>query len=398
MSDPWLDFVRLAPRAEVAGYFESHPDRGTGPGHAVYFDRADRVVTLDPRTEARELARETERFLSADRRRAVVGYAGFDAVGLFEPALRRFPTGAPFPLGEFALVPAAKAARVPPRSLAPPLLDPVLRRPGADSLPRTRFVRSVRALRRDIRDGEAFQVVLAHRRTWPRPSDLLARASRLRAAERFAYFFYLKFGDREVVGASPESVVEVDRGHAQVNPIAGTFWAGPDSAGRVALESDPKELAEHRMLVDLARNDLGGIARPGSVRLLWREKRVRYARLDHLVSRVAADLRPEIGPWEALGATFPAGTVSGAPKIRATELLRREEATWRGPYAGAVGLIRPGERADFALAIRTAFAAGAHLYTAAGGGIVHRSDPSQEFRETLAKLAHVEATFVGGRP
>jgi anthranilate synthase component 1 len=237
--------------------------------------------------------------------------------------------------------------------------------------------------------------VLAHRRAWSRPKDLLERAGRLRASERYAFFFYLRFGDRELVGATPESVVEVDGASAYVNPIAGTIWPGAEAEGRLPLEVDPKELAEHRMLVDLARNDLGGVARPGSVRLLEKERRVRYARLDHLVSRVTARLRPGIGAWQALGATFPAGTVSGAPKIRAIELLRRNEGTWRGPYAGAVGLLRPGGRADWALAIRTAFASGDRLYTAAGAGIVYRSVPSREYLETLAKLAQIEGKLVG---
>jgi anthranilate synthase component 1 len=261
-------------------------------------------------------------------------------------------------------------------------------------LPRTPFRRAVAHLRVAIRAGEAFQIVLAHRRSWPRPPDLLARAGRLRSSERYAYFYYLKFGDREILGASPESVVEVDGVSARIDPIAGTLPRGP-TAGRRALLQDRKELAEHRMLVDLARNDLGRIARAGSVRLLWKERRVRYARLEHLVSRVEGRLARGVGPWEVLKATFPAGTVSGAPKIRATEWLRREERTWRGPYAGGVGLLRPGGRADWALAIRGGFAAGNRLYTAAGAGIVHRSEPDREFLETLVKMAHVEGTLVG---
>ncbi len=401
MTDPWEAFVARSDGAEIAGYFERRPDRREGPGAAVAFVGADFVETLTPRTDLEELTRATGRFLRSGRRgRAVLGYAGFDAVGLFEPALRDFPEGSPFPLGEFAFVERAEARALPPRrrspgrATAPPA---TALRPAADSLPRARFVESVRRLRRDIRDGEAYQIVLAHRRRWSRPDDLLGRAGRLRASERYAYFYYLRFRDREIVGASPESVVEVHGTRALVNPIAGTIWRGPGSPHRLPLEVDPKELAEHRMLVDLARNDLGAIARPGSVHLPWTERRVRYARVDHLVSRVAATLRAGVGPWQALGATFPAGTVSGAPKIRATELLRREERTWRGPYAGAVGLLLPGGRADFALAIRTAFAEGRHLYTAAGGGVVYRSRPAQEFRETLAKLAQVEATFVEDR-
>jgi anthranilate synthase component I len=264
-------------------------------------------------------------------------------------------------------------------------------------MPRPKYERSVGRLVEEIRDGEAFQIVLAHRRTWLRPPDLLERAGRLRASESFSFFYYLRIGDREIVGATPESVAEIRGGTAFVNPIAGTIPRGPRS-GRQPLTRDPKELAEHRMLVDLARNDLGRLARPGTVRLLWRERRERYARLEHLVTRVRASLRPGTGPWEVLAATFPAGTVSGAPKIRATELLRREEATWRGPYAGAVGCLRPRNHGVWALAIRTAFAVGEDLYTAAGAGIVHRSEPSREFDETLVKLAQVERALVGGRP
>lgn len=149
------------------------------------------------------------------------------------------------------------------------------------------------------------------------------------------------------------------------------------------------------MLVDLARNDLGRIARPGSVRLGWTERRLRVARMEHLVSRVEATLSRGVGAWEALAATLPAGTVSGAPKIRATELLRSQERTWRGPYAGAVGWVSARNRADWALGIRTGFAAGDRLYTAAGAGIVHRSRPRREYAETLAKLALVESVLTG---
>jgi len=395
MRDPWATFADRAQRSEVAGYFERSTGSGRGPGLSASFTTAEEVLALRPSSDVREIARTTDRFLRRAPRRLVMGYAGFDAVGLFEPALRSFPSGSPFPLGEFAFASDVRVTPTLPPSATTPSPSGALI-PTKDSMPKARFEASVRSLRREIRNGEAYQVVLAHRRQWRRPADLLARAGRLRSTERFAFFFYLKFGDRELVGATPESVVEVEGTRALVNPIAGTLPAGRAGAGRLPLEVDPKELAEHRMLVDLARNDLGSVARPGTVRLLWQERRERYARLEHLVSRVAARLRPGVGPWEAIGATFPAGTVSGAPKIRATELLRREEGTWRGPYAGTVGLLRPGGRADWALTIRSGFAAGRSLYTAAGGGVVYRSEPRREFQETLTKLAHVEATLVGG--
>ena len=394
MSDPWADFCHASDASEVAGFFERAGTADGRPASYAWFSRADHVVTVTPRTRFDEVTRASDRFLRIGGRRGVLGYLGFDAVGLLEPALRRFPSGSPFPLGEFAF-----ASEVNAGPSSPPAVRPLRQMPtpgrARESLPRPRYSESVRRLRRDIRDGEAYQVVLANRRTWPRPSDLLRRSGRLRATERFAFFYYLRFGDREIVGASPESVVEVDGSRAVVNPIAGTLPSGRAGRGRMPLANDPKELAEHRMLVDLARNDLGRIAVPGTVRLLRREERVSYARVEHLVSRVGARLRRNLGPWDVLAATFPAGTVSGAPKIRATELLRREEATWRGPYAGAVGLVRPGGRADWALAIRSAFAARDRLYTAAGAGIVYRSRPTQEYLETRAKLAHVEGTLLG---
>jgi anthranilate synthase component 1 len=284
---------------------------------------------------------------------------------------------------------------VPPRSLQSGRIRRRAGNPREDSLPGPAYRRSVRHLIEQIRSGEAFQVVLAHRRSWDRPEDLIDRAGELRASERAAYFYYLKFGDREIVGASPESVVEVEGRRVRVNPIAGTRPLGREGRGRRPLTRDLKELAEHRMLVDLARNDLGRIARPGSVRLRWTERRLRVARMEHLVSRVEASLRDGVGAWEALSATLPAGTVSGAPKIRATQLLRAEERTWRGPYAGAVGWISARNRADWALTIRTGFAAGNRLYTAAGAGIVHRSEPHREYTETLAKLALIESILAG---
>ncbi len=396
MTDPWLEFESRARSAETAGYFERAGSTGRGPHAATWFDGAERAVVVGRDTTPVQLDRIVDRFLSRSPRGAVLGYLGFDSVGLFEPALRQFPRGSPFPLGELVFV-----AHVRRRTFRPAPVRPHRRRPPTrplhDSLPRGRFERSVRRLVGEIRAGEAFQVVLSHRREWTRPDDLLRRARRLRSSERFAYFYYLKLGGREILGATPESVVEMRGRTAVVNPIAGTRPVA-GATRRRPLAADPKELAEHRMLVDLARNDLGAVASVGSVRLLRREVRTRYARLEHLVSQVAADVPRTTGRFAVLAATFPAGTVSGAPKIRATQLLRREEASWRGPYAGAVGLLQGRRNADWALAIRTAFGVDDRLFTAAGAGIVHRSDPAREYAETLTKLAHVEATLVeGGR-
>ncbi len=397
MKDAWTAFTQGAEGREAVGYFEAAPRPGSPTGRAVSFLSASEIRTITPRASPQEEGRHVERFLRERAGRAAMGFLGFDGVGLFEPRLRAFPAGDPFPLGMFALVDRPTHARVGRR--APPKgapYGPAAGKPLHDSLPSRAYARSVVRLVQEIRNGEAYQVVLAHRRTWRRPKDLIDRAGRLRDSERYAFFYYLRFGDFEIVGASPESVVEVAGDRAYLNPIAGTIPRSERRSGRMPLALDPKELAEHRMLVDLARNDLGSVARPGTVRLLSREKLESYARLDHLVTRVGSRLRPGVGPWDVLSAAFPAGTVAGAPKIRATELLRREEASWRGPYAGTVGLIEGHGRADWALAIRTGFATGERLYTAAGAGIVHRSEPRREFDETLTKLAHIESTLVGG--
>ncbi len=396
MTDPWIEFVSAAGArtAETVAYFERTGPEGNG-GVAQWAISPEPAQPVGPKDSWEGLGRASDRYLRGHRRRAVAGYLGFDGVGLLEPMLGSPPGRAPFPLGEFARLESVRTVRLPVGRLR---LRRTRRRPGVpreDSLSRPAYERSVRHLVAQIRAGEAFQVVLSHRRGWDRPADLLDRAGELRASERSAYFYYLRFGDREVVGASPESVVEVEGRWGRVNPIAGTRPLGREGRGRRPLTRDPKELAEHRMLVDLARNDLGRIACPGTVRLRWTERRLRVARMEHLVSRVEASLAKGVGAWEALAATLPAGTVSGAPKIRATELLRAEERTWRGPYAGAVGWISGHDRADWALAIRTGFAAGNRLYTAAGAGIVHRSEPRREYQETLAKLALVESVLAG---
>lgn len=399
MTDPWDDFAADAIGAACAGYIE----RGDAPGLAgrwsvSFVDPVERLV-LRPQDDAARLDVTTQELLRGSPGGALIGYVGFDATSLFEPLLRSVPSGSPFPLGEWAFVRNARRRRVrdSPARAARTDRRPPTHPPVADTLSRSAYERGVRRLRHAIGEGEAFQVVLSHRRAWPRPTDLLSRAGQLRHRERFAYFYYLKFGDREIVGASPESVLEVTGGRAFVSPIAGTRPRGASARGRRVLSEDPKELAEHRMLVDLARNDLGRIARPGRVRLVWRERTERFAQLEHMITRVEARLRPDVGPWTALAATFPAGTVSGAPKIRSTQLLRREERSWRGPYGGAVGLVGRDGTAAWALAIRTAFAAGDRLYTAAGAGIVWPSEPRREYLETLTKLAEVEASLVEER-
>jgi anthranilate/para-aminobenzoate synthase component I len=396
MTEPWADFVQTARTAELSGYIEEVLDREARIARTISFRDPLERWSISSKDTPGELETQIGRWLRRGPRAAVVGYLGFDAVGLFEPLLRRFPAGSPFPLGELVGLPDLRfrRARLPPSPIRARRGLHSGVRPAEDSLPRKRFEAGVRSLIESIRQGDAYQVVLSHRRGFRRPSDLLAGATALRQSERYSFFYYLRFGDREILGASPESVVESRGDRAFINPIAGTRPVGQSRERRLPLTRDPKELAEHRMLVDLARNDLGKVARAGSVRLLSVERVERYARLEHLVSRVGARLRPGLSGLAMLGATFPAGTVSGAPKIRATQLLRRIERTWRGPYGGAVGF-QTAREGRWALAIRTAFAASHRLYTAAGAGIVARSRPAREFDETLVKLAQVESSVIG---
>lgn len=398
MTDPWEEFVRESGDARVAGYFERGDAPGTPGRWSLSFrDPVDRFE-LDLDSDPASLDAKTARLLRGNPRRALVGYVGFDAVSAWEPLLSRRPGQSPFPLGELAVVHDVRRRPV-PRGGAPltarARTSQRATRPLEETLGPAPFRRAVRRVRRAIGEGEAFQVVIANRRRFARPDDLLDRATRLRARERFAYFYYLRFEDREIVGASPESVLEMDHGRAFVSPIAGTRPRGEAPSRRRPLRSDAKELAEHRMLVDLARNDLGRVSINGSVRVLWKERRERFARLEHLISRVAGSVRRGVGPWSVLNATFPAGTVSGAPKIRATELLRQHERTWRGPYGGAVGFVSGDGRAAWALGIRSGFVSQGRLYTQAGAGIVWGSEPDRELREVRTKLAQVESSLVG---
>jgi anthranilate synthase component 1 len=208
----------------------------------------------------------------------------------------------------------------------------------------------------------------------------------LRSLNPAPYLYYLKLDDVAIVGSSPEVLVKVEDREVTVRPIAGTRprGANPDADAALAKEllSDPKELAEHQMLVDLGRNDVGRVAAYGSVRLVEHLALERYAHVQHIVSEVRGTLREGLDAVDALKACFPAGTVSGAPKVRAMELLDGIERTRRGPYAGAVGYVGWGaHRLDTAIAIRTCVVQKDRVLIQAGAGIVADSDPAMELAE-----------------
>ncbi len=251
------------------------------------------------------------------------------------------------------------------------------------------FCRAVEKVRDYIRDGDAFQVVLSQRLSAPFAGTALDVYRALRVINPSPYMYHLDFGGFQVTGSSPEVLVRVEDGEVMLRPIAGTRPRGatPAEDEHLAEEllADPKELAEHVMLVDLGRNDVGRVAETGSVRVTERMVIERYSHVMHIVSEVRGKLKAGLGPLDVLKASFPAGTVSGAPKVRALEIIRELEPVKRGIYSGAVGYIGWNGNLDTAIAIRTAVIKDGRLHVQAGAGIVHDSVPVNEWRETLNK-------------
>ncbi len=251
------------------------------------------------------------------------------------------------------------------------------------------FTQAVRTCQEYIAAGDIMQVVLSQRMSTPfhaRPLDVY-RA--LRASNPSPYMYFMDFGAYQVVGSSPEVLVRKQADHITVRPIAGTRPRGNTQAEDLALEkellNDPKELAEHLMLIDLGRNDVGRVARTGSVELVDKMVIERYSHVMHIVSEVQGRLRPEVTPMDVIRATFPAGTLSGAPKVRAMEIIAELEPVKRNVYAGAVGYWGWHDDMDWAIAIRTAVIKDKQLHVQAGAGIVADSNPESEWQETMNK-------------
>ena len=274
-----------------------------------------------------------------------------------------------------------------PLFLAPePDVDP----PFESSMTRTDFEAGVERIREYIRAGDAFQVVLSQRLSVPLGSTPFDLYRGLRSLNPSPYLYFLEFDGVNLVGSSPEVLVRVEDGTVTVRPIAGTRPRGatPEAERAFAedLLSDQKELAEHRMLVDLGRNDVGRVAEYGSVHVPDLMVVERYSHVMHIVSQVEGRLRDGLGAIDVFKACFPAGTVSGAPKVRAMEIIDELESVRRGPYAGAVGHFNYGGASmDTAITIRTVLAKDGAAHVQAGAGIVLDSDPSAEFEETLNK-------------
>jgi anthranilate synthase component I len=255
------------------------------------------------------------------------------------------------------------------------------------------FKNAVAKAREYIVEGDVMQVVLSQRLTIPFHAPPLDLYRSLRSLNPSPYMYYLDLDDHHVVGSSPEILVRLEDDEVTVRPIAGTRPRGKDEADDLALEkdllADPKELAEHLMLIDLGRNDAGRVSEIGSVELTDKMIIERYSHVMHIVSNVTGDLKKGMSAMDVLRATFPAGTVSGAPKIRAMEIIDELEPVKRGVYAGAVGYLSWNGNMDTAIAIRTAVIKNKTLNIQAGAGIVYDSVPQNEWDETMNKARAV---------
>jgi anthranilate synthase component I len=381
-----------------AGFLLESVERGRLGRHSLV-GAGSRLVTFE----------EAEREVAAGS--PVVGFLGYDHVAVLEPTVPLPQPGPELPESRFVVAEtlvrfdhAAASAEVlagDRDSVAAALAGPV--QPPAENGPlahgethrfpaQAAYEDAVREVKRLIAAGDAFQVVLSQRAE--RPTDVspvrLYRA--LRQVNPSPYLFLLELGDDlALVGSSPETLVKLTGTRASLNPIAGTTPAGEGDAER--LLASEKDRAEHVMLVDLGRNDLSRVCRAGTVRVERFLEPERYSHVTHLVSEVAGELAPGRTAFDLLRACFPAGTVSGAPKVRAMQIVSELEGHRRGPYAGAVGYALPDGDLDTCIAIRTVVLTPGLARLQAGAGIVADSDPAAEHRECLSKLAALEAAL-----
>jgi anthranilate synthase component 1 len=340
---------------------------------------------------------------------AVVGYLGYDHIARLEPTVPLPTTGPDVAESMFVVAdvfvrfdhvtgtaevlrgdPDEVAARL-ERAVEVPAAAPA----RADETQRfphqAEHERRVEVAKEYIRRGDAFQIVLSQRAERETTVSPLAVYRTLRRINPSPYLFLLELDGVALVGSSPETHVKAEGRRASLNPIAGTTVPGEGDGER--LLSSEKDRAEHVMLVDLGRNDLSRVCKPGTVKVERFLEPERFSHVTHLVSEVAGELQDGVTPFDLLRATFPAGTVSGAPKVRAMQIISELEGFRRGTYAGVVGYHLPGIGFDTCIAIRTVVLRGGRAYLQAGGGIVADSDPVAEHHECLNKLAALEAAI-----
>jgi anthranilate synthase component I len=339
----------------------------------------------------------------------VVGYLGYDHVAELEPTVPLPERGSGLPESRFVvadmLVRFDHARSVAEVLAGDPAEVGALLEGAVPSLPSQRsagsttrrspsqadYERGVEACKQHIRAGDAFQIVLSQRAERRTGASALSIYRSLRRVNPSPYLFLLDLDGVSLVGSSPETHVRLDGTRASVNPIAGSTSPGDGDAER--LLSSQKDRAEHVMLVDLGRNDLSRVCLPGTVKVERFLEAERFSHITHLVSEVAGELAPGVSPFDLVRATFPAGTVSGAPKVRAMQIISELEQYRRGPYAGAVLYSFPGGPLDACIAIRTVVLHEGTALLQAGAGIVADSDAREEHEECLRKLAALEAAI-----
>ena len=274
--------------------------------------------------------------------------------------------------------------------------------PGEPNMSDDRYREIVGAFKEHILAGDIFQGVPSRRVTFPAPDGGYPIYRRLRVANPAPYMFFVRMLGLELAGSSPEPLVRVQDRRVSTRPLAGTRPRGETEVRDRLLEhellADPKELAEHAMLVDLARNDLGRVCVPGSVEPTQLMEVERFTKVMHIVSTVEGDLRDDLHPLDALAATFPAGTLSGAPKRRAMELIAEHEPDARGPYGGAVGYLTFEGDLDVCITIRTAIVKEGKAHVQSGAGVVADSDPQTELEETKAKASALLPAVAPAKP
>jgi len=258
-----------------------------------------------------------------------------------------------------------------------------------NNLTRSEFTKMVNSAKKYIYDGDVFQVVLSRSLNFEVKGDPISVYSRLREINPSPYMYMLRMGDHVIIGSSPEMLLRITNDYVETFPIAGTRPALKDKAQneklRMELINDKKEIAEHTMLVDLARNDIGRVCKYGTVKVNDFMTVKQFSHVQHIVSHVTGRLDESYDSFDAIKAVFPAGTVSGAPKVRAMEIIDELEPNQRGPYGGALGYFSANGSADFAITIRSLFILKNSAYIQAGAGIVIDSVPQKEWLETEQK-------------
>lgn len=385
-------------------------------------DRSGRILQRSPTREPLSSLCELMPKVNDDRFRYVggaVGYINYDAIRFWEHLpINKNKKASDFPLLEFGIYDDGilfnhkenqayyfflgksrleeieqKMARVKSKAAAFSYSTPKRNMTKRD------FVKMVRKAKHYIYDGHIFQVVLAKSMRFSVKGNLIDLYARLREVNPSPYMYMLKMSDRCIIGSSPEMLIRITKDYVETFPIAGTRQILPDEKKneqlRQELLKDEKEIAEHTMLVDLARNDIGRVCEFGTVEVKEFMTVKRFSHVQHIVSHVVGRLQNKFDSFNAVKAVFPAGTVSGAPKVRAMQIIDELEPSLRGPYAGAVGYFSFNGSCDFAITIRSLFVNGGKAYLESGAGIVIDSYPELEWAETEHKANAILSALKG---